>query len=295
MQIMLRSFWRIDKNIEINISKDIVLSKLIDPNSTSHEFDSDSDEFEHFLDITRDMLEGCWFQSLMQFNKDEVAHVNMFQLDCRGKLLKETRSDEEFNLQNLHNTEMLTIDEHIKIKLVNRISLSKIDLQQNMIGGTTLLEEFVISDFVLKIFNEAGLSGFSTIPIYNPKSKSNYDNFFQLYTESIMPLSELNISTIVREEDGGNYFFRELGCLTYKLKGNDLVNDFNRTAENWASNNMPIWIVTSKTKKCYDENKLKGWYFRPVLQKDTPLYLEYIEKWEDLFKRVNVNSKNRIS
>lgn len=295
MKIILRSFWRKDPNVERRLSENVLLSKSIGVGLTFHEFDSDSEEFEHFLDITADMLDGCWFQPFMKFSKREIAQVSMYQVDCRGKLLKETKYDEELNILNLHNTEMLTTGECTKIKLVKNMSLSKIELDENAIGGTKLLEEFVISDFVAELFQKYGLTGFAKLPIYNPKTKNYHQNFFQPYTDNIMPLSVVNLSTIIRANGNDNYSYRELGCLTYHLKDIEKAKDFNRTAENWASNNMPIWIVSSRTKKCYEDNKLKGWYFRPVLQEGSVLYLEYVEKWETLFRRIRINPKNRIS
>lgn len=294
MKIVLRSFWRKDESISLKMSKNAALSKLIVPSSTSHEFDSDSDEFRQFLDLSADMPDGCWFQPIMHFNKKEIASINFFQLDCRGKLLKETKHDEELNLKSIFKSKLIATDDRIKIRLIDEIAISKIDLQNNSIGGMQLLEEFIISSSTALAFKSYGLEGFSLKPIYNPRMNCNHESFYQLYTSTIMPLAVLDISTLVRD-DGDNISFRELGCITYDMSEVDQVKDFNRTAENWASNKMPVWVVSSRAKRCYEDNNLKGWHFRPVLAKGTSLYFEYLEKWEALFKKVNVNSKNRIS
>ena len=233
---------------------------------------------------------GCRLNPFVEFDTEEIKQAKFFQLEARGKIIKETNIDYEINLRELENTIFYYTDDQIKIKIIQQLYLSKVDIKPYTISiATDWLSEFVLHNSVIDIFKEAGLTGFSTKMIFNPKLGENNANCCMLFSNNIMPKAELDITTInyIQEEHG--YYFRELGCLTYDIKVDDKIADFNRTAENWSSNYCPIWIVTAATKKIYDQNKLKGWAFRPVLEKGTILYKTYIQKWENIFQKVRCN------
>lgn len=291
MKIVLRTTWK--KDVQVAISEDNELSTKIDPENAFY-FDVDSAIFDRFLSVTKDKS-GSWFTPIMDFDKDELSEIKFFNLICR-KAVKETSADNEYNHGKVDETPLKITSEKIGIKLVKGISFSNLKTKPNVIAGADWMEEYIIHEFTAGLFRDAALSGFETIPIYNNKRDQFYEEYFQLYTDNIMPLATKNIATIFdkRIVDGVYYWLRNLGCLVYDFKKNHELMDFNRTAENWSSNNMPLWIVSSRVKEIYEMNKLKGWEFNPVLEEFSDIYKSYLDKWVDLFHRVKENPNNKF-
>jgi len=285
MKIFLRAFWWPDVHERIN--NDSMLNSKITNDDKYYDFDTDDDLFSHFLDVINGSR-GCRFSPHMKFTNAEILQSKYYQLDCRGKIILESNKDYEFNAKELELKSFISTDADVKIRFPDKLYLSKIDLNENVIGcATNWLREFILPINVSDVFRKYKLIGFETRNIFNLRNKEAHEKYHQLYTDKLMPKAELDIASIKYINDIGGYSFRELGCLTYDMSKINNTSDFYRTAENWSSNYCPIWIVSSSTKKCYDENKLKGWNFRPVLDKGSELYENYSDKWSTIINKVN--------
>ena len=234
MKIYFRTHWWND--ISDKIANDTKLHEAIKPNANMHIFDSDSEIFNHFLASTKG-TRGCRFNPFVEFDTDEIRQAKYFQLEARGKIIKETKIDYEMNFNELEKTVFNYTNDQIKIKILQQLYLSQISIKPYTIScATDWLPEFILHNTVIDIFKEAGLTGFSTKTILMPNTREAHANCCMLFSNNLMPKAELDITTInyLQGEDG--HYFRELGCLTYDLKSNDKIADFNRTAENWSSN-----------------------------------------------------------
>lgn len=253
------------------------------------ELDSESNELDHFLEATRD-ASGSWFNPIMKFTKKELDGANFFQLECR-KALAENEQDYERNSKRLDQLKPIETSAGRKIKLLDRIALSKVsNLKPNMVAGVDQwTAEFVVGSAAAQAFESEGFTGYSLRPVVNSRTGEAHTEIKQLYTDSLMPAAELNRTTPPSDEGG----VRQLGCLVYDadLQSLDLA-DFNRTAEDWSSNSMPLWVVTARVRACFTGHKLKGWAFRPVLETGTDLHQTYQQLWERLLERVSVNPRN---
>ncbi len=131
-------------------------------------------------------------------------------------------------------------------------------------------------------------------PVFNPKTNGDRTDCSQLSCDSIMPPAAIDATTLdmTKElaDEGG---WRELGCLTYELHEAGALPDFNRTAENWSNSFIPVWVVSARVRDAFERHKLKGWAFRPVLEKDSPLHRTYTDAWSTLLAKVAVNPRNR--
>lgn len=135
------------------------------------------------------------------------------------------------------------------------------------------------------------LNDFELKPVLDAKAGRPHADFFLLHSPSIMPEAERDATTIdQRETDAGGW--RELGALTYNLTGREPLHDFNRTAENWASNHLPFWIVSQRVPEVVTRRRFKGWGYLPVLEKGTPLHAAYTRLWEGALERVAANPRN---
>jgi hypothetical protein len=249
------------------------------------DFDATSPEFDRLLEVSK-TGRGCWFNPWMEFTAQELAQSRFFQLDCRGKIIREKGGDYDLNVARLRSLPFIKAGPGARIRLLDRIALRGASVGPNSVAcATDWMAEFVVSRDVGRIFESEGLTGFTLRPIFDSKTKADNDTVFQLYTDHIMPRALVDATTPTPrgqpKEDR-----RQLACLTYDFGGNPPTADFHRTAEAWSNNDMPVWIVSARVRECFARHKLRGWAFRPVLEVGTALHLTYKQLWEDLFARV---------
>jgi hypothetical protein len=274
--------------------RDAELARTIALSAPVLELDADDPRFDRVLELTNGSS-GCWLNPIVTFTASEQRSARLFQLEGR-KIVPETAADAELNRARL---EAAPFHENgtgaVRIKLIDRIALSRIALPANGVAlAGDWMAEFVAHRAAAAVFEQAGLTGCSFRPIFNPKTGRDHADFVQPYSESIMSPAALDATTISLAadlpEEGG---WRELGCLSYAPEAVARAADFNRTAENWSNSFIPFWIVTAKVREIFQAHKLKGWAFRPVLELGTPLHRTYTEAWASLLQRVAINPKNR--
>ena len=250
------------------------------------DFDACSPEFDRLLALSKGGR-GCWFNSWMEFTAGELAQSRFFQLECRGKVIREKGGDWDLNIARLQSLPFITTGPGASIRLPDRIALRGATLGPNGVAcATDWMAEFVVSKDVGRIFESEALTGFTLRPVFDSKTKGEHDTMFQLYTDNIMPRALVDATTPAHRGQTDTDARRQLACLTYDFGGDPPAADFHRTAEAWSNNDMPVWIVTARVRDCFIRHKLRGWAFRPVLEVGTPLYLSYRQLWDDVFTRV---------
>ena len=249
------------------------------------DFDASSPAFDRLLEVSK-TGRGCWFNPWMDFTAEELAQSRFFQLECRGKVIKEKGGDYDLNIARLRSRPFITAGPGAKIRLLDRIALRGASVGPNQVAcASDWMAEFVVSQEVGRIFESEGLTGFTLRPVFDSKTKADHETLFQLYTDHIMPRALVDAPTpAIRQTDPEDR--RQIGCLTYDFGGNPPTVDFHRTAEAWSNNDMPVWIVTARARECFQRHKMRGWAFRPVLEASTALYLTYKQLWDNLFARV---------
>jgi hypothetical protein len=277
------------KDAKATLVKDAEVAAACDLRGPTLDLDEGHPLFDRILVLTKG-TEGCWFNPLMEFTKAETGAVRFFQLECR-KLVREGPGDYEVNVARLRSLPFLETGGGRKIRLLERIALRCASLKANEIAcAGDWMAEFVAHREAGRIFESEGLTGLSLRPVFDPKAGKDYEDLFQLYTDSLMPPVELDLTTPPHPDSPAKKP-RQLACLTYDFgKGNEPVSDFNRTAEAWSSNDMPAWVVTSRVREVFTRNKLRGWAFRPVLEKGTDLHAAYLAKWQDLIDRISASN-----
>jgi hypothetical protein len=275
------------------LARDPVLGGgVLDLASVTLDLDCDDPKFHRLLEVTRH-TGGAWFNPYMTFTADELAAANFLQVDCRGKIVKETSQDGDRNRQIVKSVGFQHIPgRSLTIRLVDRIAITRIAIAPNAIGcATDWMPEFLVHRAIVDTFFEEGLTGFETRPVVNGKSDQPHADFFLLYSPSIMPDAERDVTTIDRREKREGW--RELGVLTYDL-GAHQPTDFNRTAEGFAAHHLPLWIVSQRVREVVARRGFKGWAYRPVLEKGTPLHQEYTRLWAEALERIAVNPRNNL-
>jgi hypothetical protein len=276
--------------IRANCSKDVV-DALADALSLAGpsrlpDFDASSPAFDRLLEVSK-TRSRCWFNPWMEFTPSELAQSRFFQLECRGRLLKEKAGDYDLNIARLQSLPFITTGPGARIRRPDRLALRGASMKPNEVAcAGDWMAEFLVSREVSRIFESEGLTGFSLRPVFDSKTKGDYDSFFQLYADQIMPRALVDATTPIHpdHEDPGHR--RQLACLSYDFKGKTPRSDFHRTAEAWSNNDIPVWIVSARVRECFVRHKLRGWAFRPVLEAGTDLHTTYTRLWADLFARV---------
>jgi hypothetical protein len=231
----------------------------------------------------------------MEFNTEEVASSRFLQLECRGKVLRETPKDYETNVSRLRSLPFIEHGPGARIRLLDQITLRGVNLKPNQVAcAAEWMAEFVVSGGVARIFESEGLTGFSLKPIVDARTGQPYDDAFQLFTNHIMPRAYIDVTTPVHPDGDTAHERQQLGCLSYGLDENAPQVDFLRTAEAWSSNDLPVWIVSQRVRQCFLRHKLRGWAFRPVLEVGSALHEVYIRLWHDLVSRVKASNPDHI-
>ena len=274
------------------LARDPEISRACDLKAIVFDLDADDPLFDRFLELTRD-TSGCWMNPVMAFTPAEMAQARFFQLECR-KLVREGPGDYEVNIARLRELPFIETGP-FRIKLLDRIALSRASLRPNEVAcAGDWTAEFIVSRGVARVFEQAGLTGFSLRPVIAPKSGKELEDVFLLYTGSLLPLAELDLTTPFvpggGEECQGSY--TQLACLTYDFRSAaPPAVDFFRTAEAWSSNHMPFWVISERVREVFVRWKLRGWAFRPVLEKGTDLHAAYTAKWRELMDRISASNR----
>lgn len=255
---------------------------------------STSEVLDRVLEVTKDST-GLCLTSEVKFTQLELGSFDYFQIVCK-KTLKESKLDYSFNLSHLNNLDLIPTGEKTKVRLMKKIALSRIDLKPNEIAGLDQwAEEYIIPQAVKLAFHKWDLTGLSAVPIMNPKTKEDYPDYHQLYTESFMPPALASpMIVVIKSPNPKEQGIRQLGCLAYDFDDFGNVADFNRTAEAYNLNDIPDWVISKGVVTCYKGSKLKGWSFRPVFNKDHVLYSEYLDIWAQLSEKISINPSNRF-
>ncbi len=154
--------------------------------------------------------------------------------------------------------------------------------------------EYVLGAGVQQAFAAAGLSGYSLVPVVNPKTGSPWPEIAQIHSSSVLPKSmrDASVDRIVSRHEIENGKLRHLGCLAYAPEDLEGRPDFNRTGEPWRWWGFPSWVVSSRVERVFKEYRLRGWAFRQAFLAGTKLYEEYLGLWGELRRLVSRTRKS---
>ena len=151
------------------------------------DFDASSREFDRLLEVSKPRSR-CWFNPWMEFTHSELEQCRLFQLDCRGRVLKEGKGDYALNVGRLRSLPFVENGPGARVRLLDRITLRAATVKPNEVAcAAEWMAEFIASREVGRIFTREGLTGFSLRPVFDSKLKAEHDGLFQLYSDHVMP------------------------------------------------------------------------------------------------------------
>lgn len=293
---------------------DLVTNDLM----TILDLDAASERFAQYLELTSSQKEGTWFNPWMEFTEEELDQCDFLQPVCRGPVFAETDADYNQTQKWLDAASEIETIQGVKVNLLERVCVKDRKLKPNVIAGVLQwTPDFILPTEVVNIFKRSQLKGFSVREVYNRKAQLPFQDYHLLYSNHFMPAASrvvfppesipfeerfkdefekagisLTRARELDQEDKGEA--RLYGCLCYETLNREDLKDFNRTAEPWASNNFPLWVVSRRVRNIYREHKLKGWIFEPVLEKGSELYEEHDLLWKGFVGVIQVNRANHM-
>lgn len=232
-----------------------------------------------------DSTKGFWLSCEAILTKSELKEMTHYEVVCR-KYISESKQDYEANFALVKKTPLVKKGGESPILLAKGFSLSHISMKPNMVGAIgDWTGEYVIGTGVASIFNKHEFPELSLIPITNQHANKPHENYFQIFSASILDsvVNDSSIERIKSDDPEENGKLRHLGCLTYHRKFLKEKADFLRSAEPWAGWwGWPSWVVSNKVVSKFKENKFRGWVFRPVLIYESELYSTYQSNWDYL-------------
>ena len=224
----------------------------------------------------------------------ELQSLPFRELMCRSTA-RESDRDYELNNAACAATPLQDFGAEEPIRLFRGISLSRVKIKPNFVAGVgEWTDEYVLAKGVQQVFADAGLSGYSLVPVLNPKTGAAWPEIAQIHSSSVMPRSirDASVDRIVSRYESENGKLRLLGCLAYTPGDLEGKPDFNRTGEPWRWWGLPSWVVSSRVEHVFKQSGLRGWAFRPVFVAGSKLYEEYLAAWHELRRLVSQTSKS---
>lgn len=228
-----------------------------------------------------DAAGGFWVSGEAVFSPAERAAATHFELVCRS-IARESDADFTANDRVKARTALVDAGGAEPIRLMSGLFLSRIALRPNTVGIIgDWTAEYVVGQAVADAFADAGLTGYTLVPIAHPKSGQPHEGWVQLFSDAVLGPATIDHSVERMQSDDGQ--LRHLGCLSYPRAALAGRPDFNRTAEPWASaHGFPSWVVSRRVEEAFRQSKLRGWYFGPVLETGSDLYQQYDTLWRRL-------------
>lgn len=213
----------------------------------------------------------------------------------RQSTARESGSDSERNNAACKATPLHDFGADEPIRLFQGILLSHVKIKPTFVAGVgKWTDEYVLGKGVQQVFAAAGLSGYSLVPVMNPKTGSAWPDIAQIYSSSVLPRSmrDASVDRIQSRFAEENGTLRQLGCLAYAPSGLEGRPDFNRTGEPWMWWGFPLWVVSSRVEHGFTQFRLRGWAFRPVFLAGSELYDESLGAWHELRRLVSKTAKS---
>ena len=280
------------------------------------DLDAASDRFTQYLELTQNQKEGTGFNPWMEFTEEELDQCEFLQPVCRGPVFAETDADYNQTQEWLDAASEFEAIHGVKVDLLKRVCVKDRKLKPNVIAGVLQwTPDFILPTEIVNIFKQSELKGFSVREVFNRKAQLPFQDYHLLYSEHFMPAAtrvvippesislyeqfqdefeKVGISPTrageLDQQDKENLSL--YGCLCYANLNRKNLKDFNRTAEPWASNGFPLWVVSQRVRDIYREHKLKGWIFEPVLEEGSELYEEHSTLWKSFVGAIQVNRAN---
>src|SRR5262249_23690007 len=150
---------------------------------------------------------------------------------------------------------------------LDEMFLSEGRLEANWVAAAgDWTEEYVGTPSAVDELRSNGLRGFADRKVRNASDGSVRPDLVQIFCDSILPPVVWDESAVrVEGPPPVPAAFRQLGWLTYQRSALMEASDFNRTAEPWAGNGMPTWVVSAGVRAAVKKCGIRGWRFLPVL------------------------------
>ena len=254
-----------------------------------------TEQFRRILAATEN-TSGIVWTPCVTWSRKEMESAGIFEIWGRRNA-RESSRDTMLNLETLAALPHLQTGPNLRVKLLSPIHISRARCRPiDALRVGDWAEEYLIGRAVKWAFEQRGLRGYTTRPVFGTKGRQALEDVWQICTDRILPPTVPDPSVIEVESafEERPWWKRRLGSLTWRPESFPSGSDFWRTAEPWGANGLPLWIVTRSVVDCFEAAGLRGWSFRPALWAGSPLHQEYLDRWTALTDALSANPGNRL-
>ncbi len=275
---------------------------------------ADSAPFDRLIELTCDGP-GMRYTPYVRCTPRDLAEARWLVLQP-AKLLPESRLDGERNRARLSAAPWVRNAPGCAHRVLRGIALTRVKLRPAEIG--TLGEwtsEFVLPSAVRAAFEGDGLRGFATLDVRDGRDGIQAA-VRQLDTPHVLPqalpsaacqdrgLLRDGLSALLEQRAAEGSAEepppadarcqRLLGCPLYADFDVFPTSDFARTAEAFDAWGQPLWAISSAVYSCYVRHALRGWQFRPLLERGSQAHGEHERHWRALADKLAQNPRHRL-
>lgn len=248
-----------------------------------------SDEFYNLLEVTKKTA-GFRTKFIPLFTKSEIENSEYFLVQPNKFLHFTISASDKFD-QYINSLSYFNQEDDYPIKIPEKYVSSSFKLAQNSFGFLDGMGGYFFDKATISRIFEKKCTGWGTSPVYDLKEQLR-SNYLALSPDFVLPPAEVDIT-----RRSASYFDSRIleiaGCLSFEEQSLSGAKDINWTREH-NSFHVGNIIVTRKFIEIYEDNKLKGLEFQPVLIKGSKLYDEYIMLFSELeakLKEYNIHNE----
>lgn len=224
----------------------------------------------------------------LQFTPAEVATASHLELVCR-KTVAQTDAERRATLDDYQALPAQATASRWPVRLPRRMFLTKPVPADTIAHVDQYTGEYVLGSAAAESLRTAGLTGWELSAVLHWKTHQPLAaTGMHLTTGALLPpaLHGEDHSETLDHGPGQPGTPRRLGALSYAAGALDASPDFSRSAEPWCDWATPQWIVRQRVRGWYQQNRLRGWAFWPVLQEETPLHRQHEVQWRKILGQV---------
>jgi len=231
--------------------------------------------------------ESLSFMREVQCTPAEFDASSHFEAICRSTV-GQSRADSKATMAAYHQDSLHATASRWQVRLPQRIFLSKPVAGSAISHVDQWTGEYVLGAQAAQALRNSGLSGFELRPVLHHKAEAPPEPAEHLVARELLPAALEDRTTFETFDDGPRQPStpRRYGLLTYPQGALAATPDLARTAEPWGAWRTPVWVVSQRTRRWFEDAQVRGWKFQPVLQADSRLHREHSQRWDEVLEKL---------
>ena len=219
----------------------------------------------------------------LQCTPAELDASRHFEAVCRSSI-GQSRADSKATMAAYHMDSLHPTASRWAVRLPQRIYLSKPVAEGAISHVDEWTGEYVVGSQLAELLRASGLTGFELRPVLSHKTHEAQATGHHLVARALLPAALEDATTFETFDEGPRQPStpRRYGLLSYAAGALANSPDLARTAEPWGAWRTPAWIAGQRARGWFEQAKVRGWKFQPVLEAGSRLHAEHTQRWDGL-------------